>query len=63
MQWWYTMLSSLLRVVIFTISNIHDINIDISISIKVVILLLPSIIISGNMYTDIKYYPLVNTDF
>lgn len=27
------MLSSLLRVVIFTISNIHDINIDISISI------------------------------
>lgn len=63
MQWWYTMLSSLLRVVIFTISNIHDINIDISISIKVVILLLPSIIISGNMYTDIKYYPLVNTEF
>lgn len=44
------MLSSLLRAVIFTISNIHDINIDISISIKVVILLLPSIIISGNVY-------------
>lgn len=44
------MLSSLLRVVIFTISNIHDINIDISISIKVVILLLLSIIISGNVY-------------
>lgn len=44
------MLSSLLRVVIFTISNIHYINIDISKSIKVVILLLPSIIISGNVY-------------
>lgn len=44
------MLSSLLRVVIFTISNIHDINIDISKSIKVVILLLPSIIIFGNVY-------------
>lgn len=44
------MLSSLLRVVILTISNIHDINIDISKSIKVVILLLPSIIISGNVY-------------
>lgn len=44
------MLSSLLRVVIFTISNIHDINIDKSISIKVVILLLPSIIIFGNVY-------------
>lgn len=44
------MLSSLLRVVIFTISNIHDINIDISKSIKVVILLLPSVIIFGNVY-------------
>lgn len=43
------MLLSLLWVVIFMILNIYDINIDILILIKVVILIL-SIIISGNVY-------------
>lgn len=44
------MLLSLLWVVIFMILNIYDINIDILKLIKVVILLLLSIIIFGNVY-------------